>query len=228
MVETFIEQLIPDTFHPIEKLQNFSYMGVVRNYEKGDTVVLPGETIDRVIYVLSGKLTVNFLNDDGRQKLMYKAGKYSIVDRLFPLENCFVHVIAEERSKICFFSKEQLFMILKQDDEILNEFLVNYSSKCFHFMNGSKEMALYNPSVRVLRLLHELCVTEGKRVDDTYEIDVKLSQRAISEITGVHFVTICRVFSWLKKENILHKTTNKIIINDLERLKKLIIENSKS
>ncbi|MCG1025894.1 MAG: Crp/Fnr family transcriptional regulator [Dehalobacter sp.] len=228
MKETLKEQLIPDSFHPIERLQNFVHMGVVRNYQKGETVVLPGETIDRIIYVLSGKLTVNFLNDDGRQKLMYKAGQYSIVDRLFPLENCFVHVISEEKSKICFFTKEQLFIIFKQDDEILNEFLVNYSSKCFHFMNGSKEMALYNPSIRVLRLIHELCLTEGKVVDNVYEIDVKLSQRAISEMTGVHFVTICRVFSWLKKENILQKTTNKIIINDLERLKEIINENSKN
>ncbi|NLI90795.1 MAG: Crp/Fnr family transcriptional regulator [Peptococcaceae bacterium] len=222
MKNSLKEHLIPDSFHPIERLKNYVHMGTVRNYQKRDTVVLPGEAINKVIYVLSGKLSVNFLNDDGKQKLMYKAGRYSIVDRLFPLENCFVHVVSDEKSKICFFSKEQLFTIFKQDDEIIYEFIVNYSSKCFHFMNEAKEMALYNPSIRVLRLLYELCLTEGKAVDGVYEINVRLSQRAISEITGVHFVTICRVFGWLRKENILHKTTDKIVIFDLQKLKDLI------
>jgi len=222
-----IPKIVPDSFHPIKKLRDYTFIGNVRSFQKGDTVVLPGETIHKVIYVLSGKLSVSFLNDDGKQKSMYTAGRYSIVDRLFPSENCFVHVVSEENSTVCFFTKEQLFFIFKQDEEIIYEFIVNYSSKCFHFMNEAKEMALYNPSIRVLRLLQELCLSEGKPVGNAFEINIRLAQKSISEITGVHYVTISKIFRWLKRENILHKTTNKITIKDLDRLKALVNENIK-
>ncbi|MGI1659248.1 MAG: Crp/Fnr family transcriptional regulator [Desulfitobacterium sp.] len=217
--------LLPDTFHPNKKMQNYIQLGLVRNYAKGETVVFPGEIINKVIYVLAGRLSVSFLNEDGRQKLMYSAGKYSVVDRLFTFENCFVHVVAEKASSVCFLDKEQLFSIFRQDEEVMNDFILNYSSKCFHFMSEAKEMALYNPSVRVLRLLYELGVSEGKLFGNACEINVRLAQKSISEITGVHYVTISKIFRWLKKEGILHKTTYKITVNDLERLKELINAN---
>lgn len=227
MEESPKEFLLPDTFHPIKKLRNYVQMGMVRSFQKGDTVVLPGEIINKVVYVLTGKLSVSFLNDDGKQKSMYTAGKYAIVDRLFPYESCYVHVVSEENSTVCFFSKEQLFSVFKLDEEIINEFIVNYSSKCFHFMNEAKEMALYNPSARVLRLLLELALSEGRPVGNAYEINIRLAQKSISEITGVHYVTISKIFRWLKKENILHKTTHKIIIKDLDKLKAVMNENIK-
>ncbi|MPN13976.1 hypothetical protein SDC9_161302 [bioreactor metagenome] len=113
-------------------------------------------------------------------------------------------------------------MILQHDKELLSEFITCYASKCFCFMNETKEIVLYKPSVRVLRLLYELCRTQGKLINNVYEIDVRISQRAISEITGVHFVTISKIFKCLKKENIVHKTTDKIIIYDLPKLKALM------
>ncbi|MGI6449972.1 MAG: helix-turn-helix domain-containing protein [Desulfitobacteriia bacterium] len=88
-------------------------------------------------------------------------------------------------------------------------------------------MALYNPSARVLRLLQELCLSEGKPVGNVYEINIRLAQKSISEITGVHYVTISKIFRWLKRENILYKTTNKITVKDLDRLKALVNENIK-
>ncbi|WP_368292960.1 Crp/Fnr family transcriptional regulator [Dehalobacter sp. TBBPA1] len=224
MEKTNSYYILPNNFYPVKKLQNYIHMGVVRNYSKGQSVVLPGELIYKIVYVLSGRLSINFLNEDGRQKLMYYADPHTYADRLFPFDECYVHVIAEENSTVCFFSKEELFKIFQQDKEVLSDFIINYSSKCGYFMREAKEMVLYNPSVRVLRLLYELCLTQGKSVDNVYQIDIKLSQKAISEITGVHFVTISKIFGFLKKENILYKTTNKIMVIDLERLKGLVNE----
>ncbi|AHF09374.1 MULTISPECIES: Crp/Fnr family transcriptional regulator [Dehalobacter] len=219
--------ILPGNFYPILKLCNYTHLGVIRNYRKGDTIVLPGEIINKVVFVLSGKLGISFMNDDGRQKFMFYADPFTFADRLFAIEECFVHVVSEERSTVCFFDKEQLLSIFQQDKEVLIEFITCYASKCTYFMRESKEMAIYKPSVRVLRLLYELCRQKGKEVDQVdhvYEIDERVSQKAISEITGVHFVTICKLFRYLKKENILKKNSGKIIIYDLPRLHDLIEE----
>ncbi|RJE48512.1 Crp/Fnr family transcriptional regulator [Dehalobacter sp. MCB1] len=216
--------ILPNNFYPMKKLQNYGHLGTIRNYGKGESIVLPGELIHKIIYVISGRLSINFLNEDGRHKVMFYADPLTFADRLFPFDDCFVHVVAEESSTVWFFTQEQLFEIFQQDKEVLFDFISCYSSKCGYFMREAKEMILYNPSVRVLRLLYDLCLTQGKLVNNVYQIDIKLSQKAISEIIGVHFVTISRIFGFLKKENILYKTTNKIVVIDLERLKDLINE----
>jgi len=216
--------ILPNSFYPVKRLQNYIHLGAVRNYLKGNSIVLPGELIHKIIYVISGRLSISFLNEDGRQKVMYYADPYIYADRLFSFDDCYVHVIAEEDSKVCFFTKEQLFEIFHLDEEVLFDFIACYSSKCGYFMREAKEMVLYNPSVRVLRLLYELCLTQGNFANDVYQIDIKLSQKTISEITGVHFVTISKIFRFLKKENILYKTTNKIIVIDSIKLKNLVNE----
>ncbi|MCM1566802.1 MAG: Crp/Fnr family transcriptional regulator [Dehalobacter sp. 4CP] len=218
--------IVPDNFYPVKSLQKYVHMGVVRKYRKGDTISFPGEVLDRVIYVVSGKVSVYFL-EDNKQKLMYYACRYCPIDGAFGFKIGLIHVVSEENSTVCFFSKEQLFEIFRQDDEAHLEFLSNFACKCGFFMYVSKEMDLYTPTARVLRMIYELCLTKGKVVDNIYEIDIKLTQKTISEITGVHFVSVCRIFGWLKKEKIVHKTPNKIIIYDLPRLKDMINLNNK-
>jgi CRP-like cAMP-binding protein len=218
--------IVPDNFYPVKSLQKYVHMGVLHKYRKGDTITFPGEAIDRVIYVVSGKVGVYCL-EDNKQKLMYYACRYCTIDMLFSFGIYLAHIVSEENSTVCFFSKEQLFEIFRQDDEAHQDFLFNYASKCGFFMYVSKEMDLYTPTARVLRMLCELCLTKGKIVDNVYEIDIKLTQKTISEITGVHFVSVSRIFGWLKKEKIVNKTPNKIIIYDLPRLKDMINLNNK-
>ncbi len=216
--------ILPGHFYPVLKLRAYTQLGVVRSYSKGDSVVLPGEVVNKVIFVLAGKLGVSFLNEDGRQKFMFYVDPFTFADRLFAIEECFVHVVAEEGSRVCFFESEPLLCALQEDRELLIEFIACYASKCTYFMREAKELVLYRPSARVLRLLYELCRAQGKECAQGYVIDERITQKAISEITGVHFVTISKLFRYLKEENILQKQANKIIIYDLPRLRALTEE----
>lgn len=218
--------IVPDNFYPAKSFQKYVSRGIVRKYHRGETIILPGEVIQSVVYVLVGKVGVYFLEEE-KQKLMYYARRYCMIDRLFSFDVSLVHVVAEENSEVCFFSEEKLLDIFKQDDEAHREFLKNFACKCGFFMHTSKEMDLFSPNTRVLRLIGELCSTKGKRENDVYEIDIKLTQKTISEITGVHSVTVCKILGWLKKEKILKKTSNKIMVYDLPRLQELIGENIK-
>ncbi len=213
--------IVPDNFYPVKSLQKYVSEGVVCKYSKGDTIVLPGESIARVIYVHSGKVSLYFL-EEKKQKLMYYARRHGVINRLFTFGTTSSHIVAEEDSTVCFFSERQLFEIFKQDDEAHREFLINFTSKCGFFMNIAKEMDVYSPTSRILRFIGELCATQGKLVNHVYEIDLKLTQKTISEITGVHPVTVCKILGWLKKENVLQKTSKKIFIYDLPKLKELI------
>lgn len=213
--------IVPVNFYPAKSFNNYVHLGVLRKYRKGDTVVFPGESDPRVIYVVSGKLSLTFLDED-KQKLMYYAGPHCILDKCFPpIEMCLSIIVAEENSSVCFFSKETLFKIFKENDEILNEYITNLTSKCAFFMHINKEKALYSTTTRVLRFIIDLCRTRGRLVDNIYEIDIKLTQKTISEITGVHYVNVSKILGWLREEEILQKTPTKLIIYNFQRLQEL-------
>ncbi|WP_368292771.1 Crp/Fnr family transcriptional regulator [Dehalobacter sp. TBBPA1] len=215
--------ILPQNFYPMLKLRDYLHLGIIRHYRKGESIVFLGETIDSIILVLSGKLGISFMHENGKQKFMYHADPYTFIDEALGIfTSSYVHVVSEEDSSVCFFEKFQFLMILHENKELLLEYITCFSSKRCYFMHEASEAVLYKPSVRILRFFYLLCNTQGKLVDNVYEIDVKISQRAISEITGVHFITVNKILRYLKKENILNKTRNKIIIYDLPQLKALI------
>ncbi|TCX53489.1 Crp/Fnr family transcriptional regulator [Dehalobacter sp. 14DCB1] len=218
-----LTRTIPDTFYPVEKLQRFVHLGVVKSYAKGSAVILPGDEC-MLIYVLSGKIQLNMVTEEGRQRLVYFCGKNGVMDRIFQMNNDNAYATAIEKCRVCFFSKEQLLTIFQTDSDLYFEIMKNLFAKGIYFMKQTVEMELYNPTVRIVRLLYGLCISNGIPVGDSYEVRLELSQKQISEISGVHFVTVSKVLGYLEKQRIIEKKKGKIIIHDLDRLKELTFE----
>lgn len=215
--------IIPDTFYPIERLQQYVHFGNEKSYAKGSYVIFPGEEPYKIIYILNGNLRVNLICDDGRERLLYYAGKYTFVGRLFETSNN-ICALAVEDSKVCTFNKQQLSHIFHQDEEVVFDIIRNYLSKVGYYMKQVTEMDYFSPAVRIVRLLYELYISKGVATDNYYEIDSTLTLKSISEITGSHYVTVSKVFSNLKKWGILEKKKSKIIVYSVEKLQSLTQE----
>ncbi|WP_368292965.1 Crp/Fnr family transcriptional regulator [Dehalobacter sp. TBBPA1] len=211
---------IPDTFFPVERFQQHVDLGTTKYFAKGSVVVMPGEATSVIIYVVSGKLRVDKIIDDGRERLLYYAGQYGLIGRLYETCND-IYVMAIEDSRICFFSKQQLREVFRRDEELVFDLLKNYVTKMSYYIKQFAEIDCFSPAVRIVRLLYELYLTQSIPLEDSYEINIDLSLKNISEITGAHYVTVSKVLNCLKSENILEKKKNKIIIYDSEKLKTL-------
>ncbi|WP_132102089.1 hypothetical protein [Dehalobacter sp. MCB1] len=94
----------------------------------GELVVLPGEAIHKFIYVLTGKLQVNFLFSDGRERMVYFGSKHCMFNYLFQ----------------------------------------------------------HNSDNTDCEMIYQLCVSQGKPVNNHIEVNINLPLRNISEITGAH------------------------------------------
>ncbi|TCX53492.1 Crp/Fnr family transcriptional regulator [Dehalobacter sp. 14DCB1] len=219
-----VARTIPDTFYPVEKLQKFIHLGIVKSYAKGSAITLPGDREPMLIYVLSGKVQIKMVTEDGRERLHYFCGKNGILCKLFPMNHDNSYITAIEKCSVCFFTEEQLKAIFQIDDDIFFEILKNTFSKSLYFMMQTVEMELFNPTIRIVRLIYGLCISNGIPVGNSYEVRLELSQRTISEISGVHHVTISKVLGYLEKQKIIEKKKGKIIIHDLDRLKELTFE----
>ncbi|MCM1566743.1 MAG: Crp/Fnr family transcriptional regulator [Dehalobacter sp. 4CP] len=218
---------IPDTFYPISELQKYVQYGTVKSYLKDSLVVSPGEAIHKFIYVLTGKLQVNFVFSDGRERMVYFGGKHCMFNYLFQYNSdnrMAAYIIALEDSQLCFFSWEQLEKIFHMDGNLFFEIMRNESAKCNFFMKQSAEMDFLNPTIRIVKLIYQLCVSQGKPVNNHIEVNIDLPLRDISEITGAHYVTVSKVFCTLNKLHILDKKRDKIVIFDIRKLEELTQE----
>ncbi|MCM1566778.1 MAG: Crp/Fnr family transcriptional regulator [Dehalobacter sp. 4CP] len=221
--EIKFEMIIPDSLYPVERLYAYIELGTRKTFKKGSAVLIPGEEPKALIYILSGRIRVNLVVDDGRERFIYTAGKYNMMGRLFEAYNQY-YIVALEKTEICYFTKQQLELIFQKDQEVFFDIIKNYHAKISYYMRQMAEMDLYNPTIRVVRLLYKLCMTKGVAVGDSFEIQIDLSLKRISEITGAHYVTVSKVLGGLKKKNIIEKNKNTIIIHDLKGLKRLTQE----
>ncbi|WP_368292981.1 Crp/Fnr family transcriptional regulator [Dehalobacter sp. TBBPA1] len=215
---------IPDTFYAVSKLEKYVHYGTAKLYSKGSYIGFSGEGRSELFYVLNGKVQLNYIFDDGRERMVYFGGKHSVFGHLYhyayksTFEGC---LLALEDSKVCHFSEEQIEHIFQLDRDIILDLLKNSNAKASYFMKQAVEMDYFNSAVRVVRLLHDLCISMGVPVDSHIEVSIKLTLKNISEITGAHYVTVSKVFTLLKRQDILVKKNGKMIIYNLEKLKEL-------
>jgi len=218
------EPVIPELFHSVEGLDKYMHIGHTRSFTKGSILLSQGTKSNSVLYVHSGCLELSMGTDDGHNKFLFHIREHSIGMTVFLSANHELQLTAIENSTVCFFDIEQLLKIFHDDDLILLDFLQNVLTKTYYFMAQARDLNYRRPSSRVFRLLYNLCIAEGKLIDGNYHINSNLSQKAIGEITGTHYVTVCKLFNLLNKQGVAKKTKDKIVVYNLERLKELICE----
>ncbi len=216
--------LIPESFYTVDRLQKYMHMGFARSYPKGSIVLSQGAETNSLIYVQSGCLSVSMSTDDGQSKYLFHIGESSIGMTTFLSESHELQITAVKDSTVCFFRVEQLLEIFKDDQQVILDILQNILSKVYYFMSQARDLNFYRPSSRILRLLYNLCVSEGKFTGDCYVVQSNMTQKTIGNITGTHHVTVCKLLNVLEKQHILKKTKDEIIVYDLNKLKNMINE----
>lgn len=216
--------LIPESFYPVDRLEKYVHIGCTRLYPKGSIILSQGIETNTLMYVRSGCLAVSMGADDGHNKFLFHISARSIGMTTFLSELHELQIQAVKNSMVCFFSVEQILGIFREDEQIILDILQNVLTKVYYFMAQARDLNFCRPSSRVFRLLYNLCLKEGKPVEDGYVIYSDLTQKAIGEITGTHYVTVCKLFNILEKQGILKKNKDKMYVYNLERLKELINE----
>jgi CRP/FNR family cyclic AMP-dependent transcriptional regulator len=121
-------------------------------------------------------------------------------------------IVASENSVIVYFSKQQFFDILANDQELLNEFVSSISTYCVLLKEKTLMTAGFSSVQRVLNWLHKLCLGTAPLENNIYEVSCSLTQQQIANLLFIHLSTCNKIFSKLKNEGIAKYTKDKIII----------------
>lgn len=226
--------LIPNK-QPVRQLSFIKYSNIGLKYK-----LFQNEFIDNccnddddpyLYYILSGKMQIAFVRPDGSILGIAQRDAGSV----FQAEYCgFASIsgdklkfIALENSILISFSKKQIFDLLKQDDELLEDYFyivhLTYATLAHRLMNT----AYLSSSQRFLTWLDKLCKTSSPNNQGHYVIDCDLTQQQIADLLFIHVTTCNKLIAGLEKEKIIKKTKKHIYVYDLTKLDQYLVNESK-
>jgi len=193
--------------------------------KKGQQFIMEGGAVTGLFFLLKGKVKVLRTGLHGKEQIVRFVKHGEIIGhRGFGTEESYpISAIALEDCVLCYFSKEKLQEVLRSDASFAYDFMLFYADE----LNKSeaKVKSLSQMTVRE-RVIDTLLYVNRKFGDRNGFLDLPLSRREYAEYAGTTEEQVIRVFSNLKKENLIVAKAKRIGIPDVAMLKREISEHN--
>ncbi|MDA9555453.1 response regulator [Pelobium sp.] len=194
-------------------LKNLVDYKKVRNLKKGQIIYYEGDTAQGLYLVLSGKIKISCLSEDGREFL---TGIYH-EDEYFGIHDALVSRVhtesaaAIEDSSICILHKDQVDEILNKYPAIAMQFIHLLSVSLKEKEEQLMQMAYHSVRKRLAETLIRI-----KEINNSHIF--KISRDDLAAMAGMATETVSRTLSDFKEEKLIEKKGSEINLSDEKRL----------
>jgi CRP/FNR family transcriptional regulator, anaerobic regulatory protein len=193
--------------------------------KKGHQFIMEGAPVNGLFFVLKGKVKVFRTGINGREQIVRFAKEGEIIGhRGFGTEEYYsIGAIALEDTVLCYFSKGSLQNALYKNPEFTYDMMLFYANELNK--SESKVKSLSQMSVRE-RVIDTLLYIYRKFGENRGFLNVVLSRKEYADYAGTTEEQVIRVFSILKKENLITAKGKRIGVNNIDLLRKEISEHN--
>ena len=191
--------------------------------KKGQQFIIEGAPVNGLFFVLKGKVKVFRTGINGREQIVRFAKEGEIIGhRGFGTEEYYsIGAIALENTVLCYFSKGILQEALYKTPQFTYDMMLFYANELNK--SESKVKSISQMAVRE-RVIDALLYINRKFGLNRGFLNIVLSRKEYADYAGTTEEQVIRVFSALKKENLISTKGKRIAINNIELLKKEISE----
>ncbi|MBN1398596.1 MAG: Crp/Fnr family transcriptional regulator [Bacteroidetes bacterium] len=197
-------------------------LGTTQKYKKGNIVVLEQESGAALFVIISGKVKVVRMDEDGREVILSMFGPGEFFGEMSLLDG-----LARSASVIATV-KSELFMIHRRDFlELLNEFpsvtislLAELAMRLRKADMQIKSLSLKDAEGRVANVMLILADDVGVFRKGKVEIDDLPLQQDIANMAGTSRETVSRMIHLFIEAGEVQMKGNKLIINDYDAFRK--------
>lgn len=208
---------------PLRAIPGIDRVSRSRIYPRGAVVFHEGHTA-RGIYVLSsGRAKVSISSADGKKLIIRVATGGEVLGLYAGMTGRPFEATAEmvEGGRVDFISREDLLNLLGQ--QAFGMDLVEMFSRQFSdFVDHTRMLALSETALEKLaRLILRWGRDFGERTSDGVQVRIALTQEEIAQIIGASRETVTRLFSVLKRDQIIRVKRDALWIRDSDALASL-------
>jgi CRP-like cAMP-binding protein len=208
-----------------QELEKIAALGVRKKYKKGSIILLEEETGAALFVIITGKVKIVRMDDDGREVILSILGESDFFGEMAILDGL------TRSASVVATSKSELFMIHRRDFiKLMNDYpmvaialLRELTGRLRKADTQIKSLSLKDAAGRVANVVLQLADEVGMFRKGRVEIDELPLQQDLANMAGTSRETISRMIHKFIKKGYLQLQGNKLIINDYESFKNLHI-----
>ena len=206
-----------------QELEKIAALGIRKKYKKGSIILLEEETGAALFVIVSGKVKIVRMDDDGREVILSILGGSDFFGEMAILDGL------TRSASVVATSKSELFMIHRRDFlKLLNDFpmvaialLREFTGRLRKADAQIKSLSLKDAAGRVANVVLQLADEIGMFRKGRVEIDELPLQQDLANMAGTSRETISRMIHKFIQKGYLQMQGNRLIINDYESFKNL-------
>ncbi|HKL13193.1 MAG TPA: Crp/Fnr family transcriptional regulator [Halanaerobiales bacterium] len=208
-----------------EELQIVNEISRVKKYKKDEIIFFEGEKGDYIYIIKKGQVKMLKMNQNGDEQILNIFKKNDILAEVivFDKENYPATAIALNDVELFAIDSQKLFNIFLDHPQITVKVMKVMSARLRRAQQNIRDFGLKDSKSRLASLLFHLAEKHGKKSGkNQVAISLFLTQKELANMIGTTRETVSRTLNNIEKENIIKTSRKKIIIKDMESLKKLM------
>ena len=177
----------------------------IREFRKGQIILLEEDTNKYMYSVLSGEIKVFYTTEEGKESIVAfhgvgeSFGEISLIDQ----QTIPATVVAVQRSVVLIISRDDFFEIIKSQPKVMHKLLLLLTGRLRLAWNQVRMLHFKDASYRVMTSIKDLSVERGEPVPEGVLLKLRLTHQNIADMTGLTRETVTRIIDKWKKQGLL-------------------------
>jgi len=209
-----------------ENLNEVATIAARRGFARGEALFTEGEPATGFYLLASGSIKLCKFSHDGKEKVLHFvhpaetfAEAAFFGDGKYPAE-----ARALEKGEALFFPREAFMGLLERNPRFTLNLIISLSLLLRRFARQIEELSFAEVPARLAAYLMELAEKKSTSFQGITYIDLEMKKGELASRLGTVSETLSRALRKLKEEGIIDVEGSRVIVYDMERLKRLGIK----
>jgi len=206
-----------------ENLGEVAAIATKRTFTRGESLFTEGEKANGFYLLASGSIKMCKISPDGKEKVLhfvYPSETFAEAaffgDGAYPAE-----ARALEKGEALFFPREAFMGLLERNPRFSLNLIVSLSLLLRRFARQIEELSFAEVPSRLATYLLELAAKKSTTFQGKTYLDLEMKKGELASHIGTVSETLSRTLKKLKDEGIIEVEGSRVIIHDIDRLKRL-------
>lgn len=195
-----------------------------RVFPKGHYIFLPGEYADRIFLLEEGRIKIGTYNESGKEITLAIIDQGEVFGEL-PLTGVQSRrhfALAMEDTTCCVLTVETMKGLMRQHSGLSFFLMKVIGSRMLDMEQRLESLVFKDSRTRIIEFLVHLAAQKGHRIGYEHVVRKFLTHQDIASLTATSRQTVTTVLNELEKRNLITYNRRRLLIRDLEALKKLV------
>ncbi len=189
------------------------------SYKAKENIFRKGLPVNYLKILLTGKVKLHIEGKNGNI-LKFEKGQKMLSGPVLTLDNIHQYsATAITNVDVCFINIDTVNIFLQQNHQSVLDYFSKFSVICNELQSTLNLMANQNPK---LKLIYSL-VYLSEQIYESTNFEIEFSKKELLEFVGISNENYKKELKWLIKSDLIQHHNKKFILNDILKLKKMLV-----